>query len=197
MSFRKDESDNSSTDNGQIMQIQLKIQFHSTIKGDLETIESYVQKLKSIANSLAEINNPISNSDMVLQLLAGLPTQYSPFKNTISSMCPLPDFEQASSMLYMQHDLLSLQDREEEKLKAEAGAEKSSGFCTADTFHTVIDTLSIAVAAVGAVGTVCAAASTLGTVVGAVGTVTASRVIVVGAITAVAGWKIWQTVPRK
>lgn len=95
---------------------------------------------------------------------------------------------------------LQLQDREEEKLKADAGvagAEKSSGFCTADTFHTVIDTLSIAVAAVGAVGTVCAAASTLGTVVGAVGTVTASRVIVVGAITAVAGWKIWQTVPRK
>lgn len=117
MSFRKDESDNSSTDNGQIMQIQLKIQFHSTIKGDLETIESYVQKLKSIANSLAEINNPISNSDMVLQLLAGLPTQYSPFKNTISSMCPLPDFEQASSMLYMQHDLLSLQVRKQTILR--------------------------------------------------------------------------------
>ncbi|KAL3379712.1 hypothetical protein AABB24_000429 [Solanum stoloniferum] len=143
MNFPNEESDNStnSVEDDQIRQVQLKIQFHSTRKGDLETIESYVKRLRSIADSLAEIGDEISNSNMVLQLLAGLPIQYLPLKNTISSMRPLPNFEEASSMLYMQEDIL-LQDREK-KFKADAGgagAEQSSGFCTADTFFTVVDT---------------------------------------------------------
>ncbi|KAL3347644.1 hypothetical protein AABB24_021357 [Solanum stoloniferum] len=196
MSFRKEESNNSSTnsvEDDQIRQVQLKMQFYSTRKGDLDTIESYVKKLKSIANSLAEMDSPISDSDMVLQLLAGLPIQYLPLKNTISSRCPLPNFEEASSMLYMQEDIL-LQDHEE-KFKADAGvagAEKSSGFCTADTFYAVVDTLGVVVAAVGAVGTICAGVGAVGTVVGAVSTVNASRMIVGSAIAVVVGWKIWQ-----
>ncbi|WMV07587.1 hypothetical protein MTR67_000972 [Solanum verrucosum] len=170
---------------------QLKMQFQRTRKGDLETIESYVKKLKSIANSLAEIDSPISDSDMVLQLLAGLPNQYLPLKNTIPSKWPLPTFENACSMVYMQEDIL-LKDREE-KFKADAGgagAEQSSGFCTADTFYTVVDTVGVVVGAVGAVGTICAGVGALGTAAGAVITVNASRIIVGSVITAVAGWKI-------
>uniref|UniRef100_A0A0V0HNG6 Putative ovule protein n=1 Tax=Solanum chacoense TaxID=4108 RepID=A0A0V0HNG6_SOLCH len=161
-------------------QVQLKMQFKSTRKGDLETIESYVNKLKSIANSLAEIDSPISDLDMVLQLLAGLPIEYLPLKNTISSKWPLPTFEDACSMVYMQEDIL-LQDHEQ-----------SSGFCTKDTFYTVVDTVGVVVGAVGAVGTICAGVGALGTAAGAVITVNASRIIVGSAITAVAGWKIWQ-----
>ncbi|KAH0728061.1 hypothetical protein KY284_003926 [Solanum tuberosum] len=195
MNFPNEESDNStiSVEDEQIKRTQLKIQFQSTRKGDLETIESYVKKLKSIANSLAEIDSPISDSDMVLQLLAGLPNQYLPLKNTISSMCHLPNFEETSSMLYMQEDILLL-DREE-KFKADAGgagAEQSSGFCTADTFYSVVDTVGVVVGAVGAVGTICAGVGALGTAAGAVITVNATRIIVGSAITAVAGWKIWQ-----
>ncbi|MCD7473090.1 hypothetical protein HAX54_014678 [Datura stramonium] len=38
---------------------QLKMQFHGTRKGDLETIESYVNRLKSTADTLAAaIGNP-------------------------------------------------------------------------------------------------------------------------------------------
>uniref|UniRef100_A0A0V0I9T9 Putative ovule protein n=1 Tax=Solanum chacoense TaxID=4108 RepID=A0A0V0I9T9_SOLCH len=196
MSFRKDESNNSSTnsvEDDQIRLAQLQIQFHGTRREDFQPIESYVKKLKSTANSLAEINSPISDSDMVLQLLAGLPNQYLPLKNTISSMRPLPNFEEASSMLYMQEDIL-LQDREK-KFKADAGgagAEQSSGLFTADTFFTVVDTVGIVVAAVGAVGTICAGVGALGTAVGAVSTVNATRMIVGSAITVVVGWKIWQ-----
>ncbi|XP_049412358.1 uncharacterized protein LOC125875389 [Solanum stenotomum] len=193
MSFRKDESNNSSTnsvEDDQIRRAQLQIQFHGTRREDFQPIESYVKKLKSIANSLAEINSPISDSDMVLQLLAGLPNQYLPLKNTISSMRPLPNFEEASSMLYMQEDIL-LQDREK-KFKADAGAEQSSGLFTADTFFTVVDTVGVVVAAVGAVGTICAGVGALGTAVGAVSTVNATRMIVASAITVVVGWKIWQ-----
>ncbi|KAK6802774.1 hypothetical protein RDI58_000557 [Solanum bulbocastanum] len=195
MSFRKEDSNNStnSVEDDQIRQVQLKIQFHGIRKGDLDTIESYVKKLKSIANSLAEMDSPISDSDMVLQLLAGLPNQYLPLKNTISSMISLPSFEEASSMLYMQEDIL-LQNHEEQ-FKADsgvAGAEQSSGFCTADTFYAVVDTLGTIVAAVGAVGTICAGVGAVGTVVGAVSTVNASRMIVGSAIAVVVGWKIWQ-----
>lgn len=108
MSFRKDESNGSTNpdDDNNIKRTQLKIQFHTTTKEDLENIESYVNKLKTIANSLAEINSPISDSDMVLQLLAGLPIQYLPIKNTISSKWPLPNFEDACSLVYMQEDIL-------------------------------------------------------------------------------------------
>ncbi|XP_006366250.1 uncharacterized protein [Solanum tuberosum] len=169
---------------------QLKMQFQRTRKGDLETVESYVKKLKSIANSLAEIDSPISDTDMVLQLLAGLPNQYLPLKNTIPSKWPLPTFEDACSMVYMQEDIL-LKDREE-KFKADAGAEQSSGFCTADTFFAVVDTVGDVARAVGAVGAICAGVGALGTVVGAVSTVNATRIIVGSVITAVAGWKILQ-----
>ncbi|KAH0729368.1 hypothetical protein KY289_000556 [Solanum tuberosum] len=190
MSFRKDESNNSSTNSAeddQIRRAQLQIQFHGTRREDFQPIESYVKKLKYIANSLAEIDSPISDSVMVLQLLAGLPIEYLPLKNTILSKCPLPTFEDACSMVYMQEDIL-LQDREE-KFKADAGG---AGFCSADTFYTVVDTVGVVVGAVGAVGTICAGVGALGTAAGAVITVNASRIIVGSAITAVAGWKIWQ-----
>ncbi|XP_060200995.1 uncharacterized protein LOC132629328 [Lycium barbarum] len=60
----------------QVKQAQLKMHLHSTKKEDHETIESYVKKLKCTADSLAAINSPISDQDLVLQLLAGLPSQY-------------------------------------------------------------------------------------------------------------------------
>ncbi|XP_060200115.1 uncharacterized protein LOC132628346 [Lycium barbarum] len=86
------------------------MQFHGTRKEDHETIESYVKKLQSIANSLAEINNLVSDQDLVLQLLAGLPSQYSAYQDTISSQFPLPDFSKACSLLYMYETLLKEQE---------------------------------------------------------------------------------------
>ncbi|XP_055815270.1 uncharacterized protein LOC129885081 [Solanum dulcamara] len=101
MSVPKEKVAGSSKDETIIIAQQLKMQFHSTRKGDLETIESYVKKLKSIADSLAANGNPLSDPDLVLQLLAGLPSpQYLLLKNTISSQLPLPNFSEACSMLY-------------------------------------------------------------------------------------------------
>ncbi|XP_049394314.1 uncharacterized protein LOC125858548 [Solanum stenotomum] len=90
---------------------QLKMQFLGTRKGDLDTIESYVKNLKSIADSLSANDNPLSDSDLVLQLLAGLPSsQYSPYQNRISSQFPLPDFSGACSLLYKYESLLQEQN---------------------------------------------------------------------------------------
>lgn len=86
---------------------QLKMQFHSTRKGDGETIDTYLKNLKSIADSLAANGNPVSDPDLVLQLVAGLPSpQYSPYQSRISSQYPLPDFSDACSLLYMYESLL-------------------------------------------------------------------------------------------
>ncbi|KAK6802772.1 hypothetical protein RDI58_000555 [Solanum bulbocastanum] len=94
-------SSSNSKDETIIIAQQLKMQFRGTRKGDLETIDSYVKKLKSTADSLTAIGNPISDPDLVLQLLAGLPpSQYLLLKNTISSQLPLPNFSEACSMLY-------------------------------------------------------------------------------------------------
>ncbi|TMW83195.1 hypothetical protein EJD97_002531 [Solanum chilense] len=94
-------SSSNSKDEAIIICQQLKMQFHGTRKGDLETVDSYIKKLKSIADSLSAIGNPISDRDLVLQLVAGLPhSPYLLLKNTISSQLPLPNFTEACSMLY-------------------------------------------------------------------------------------------------
>ncbi|XP_060196924.1 uncharacterized protein LOC132626176 [Lycium barbarum] len=90
---------------------QLKKQFHSTRKGDDETNESYVKRLKSIANSVAAIDSPTSNSDMVLQLVAALPSEYEAVKKILSSKWPLPTFEEACSMVYVQEGILMQDDQ--------------------------------------------------------------------------------------
>ncbi|XP_059281282.1 uncharacterized protein LOC132034976 [Lycium ferocissimum] len=118
MSFPTEEDDNynknesNSIQDDQIKRAQLKMQFRSTRKGDDETIESYVKRLKSIADSLAAMGLPISDWDMVLQLLAGLPSEYEPLRKIIASKWPHPTFEEACSMVYMLEGIL-LQDHHE------------------------------------------------------------------------------------
>ncbi|KAK4736896.1 hypothetical protein R3W88_000593 [Solanum pinnatisectum] len=123
---------------------QLKMQFLGTRKGDLDTIESYVKNLKSIADSLSANDNPLSDSDLVLQLLAGLPSsQYSPYLNRISSQFPLPDFSGACSLLYMYESLLQEQNvnhtSEDENYNAKEIFDK-----IVDVFSTVSSVVDIA-----------------------------------------------------
>ncbi|XP_059292545.1 uncharacterized protein LOC132046010 [Lycium ferocissimum] len=125
-----------------------------TKKGDDETIESYVKRLKSIADSRAAMGIPISDWNMVLKLLAGLPSEYEPVKKLISRTRPLLTFEDACSMVSMQEHKF-LQDHHEE----------SSAFTTLEKVGTVVGVVSLTAAAV----------VTLPTVAGAVG---ASRMIV-------------------
>ncbi|XP_060196922.1 uncharacterized protein LOC132626174 [Lycium barbarum] len=174
---------------------QLKKQFHSTRKGDDETIEFYVKRLKSIADSVAAIESPISDSDMVLQLVAALPSEYEPVKKIISSKWPLPTFEEACSMVSMQERKF-LQDHHEEQNTTDprvVGEEESSAFTTLEKVGTVVGAVGIIVGAVSTVVGAVTAVGALPTVAGAVG---ASRMIVGGAVCAmgaVASWSVWQS----
>ncbi|XP_059281625.1 uncharacterized protein LOC132035385 isoform X2 [Lycium ferocissimum] len=193
MSFPTGKADNSTQNetssviqDDQIRRAQLKVQFDSTRKGDLETVESYMKKLKSIAISLAEINSPVSDSDMVLQLLTGLPSEYSPVKK----ISPLPNFEKACLLVSMQERILK--DYHEEQNASDprvGGEEESSPFVTLEKVATIVGIASTIMGAVATFTTVAGA-------VGAVSAVSASRMIAIGsmsAVGAVAGWKIWQT----
>ncbi|XP_060196918.1 uncharacterized protein LOC132626172 isoform X1 [Lycium barbarum] len=120
---------------------------------------------------------------MVLQLLTGLPSEYSPVKK----ISPLPNFEKACLLVSMQERVLKLQDRHEEQNRSDprvvVGEEESSAFITLEKVATIV----------GIASTIMGAAATFTTVAGAV---SASRMIAVGAVSTVAavtGWKIWQT----
>ncbi|XP_060196919.1 uncharacterized protein LOC132626172 isoform X2 [Lycium barbarum] len=118
---------------------------------------------------------------MVLQLLTGLPSEYSPVKK----ISPLPNFEKACLLVSMQERVLK--DRHEEQNRSDprvvVGEEESSAFITLEKVATIV----------GIASTIMGAAATFTTVAGAV---SASRMIAVGAVSTVAavtGWKIWQT----
>ncbi|OIT36271.1 hypothetical protein A4A49_63595, partial [Nicotiana attenuata] len=80
--------------------LQLKIQFHNLKKGSL-SIADYVHRLKSISDALTSIGNPISDSDLVLQILSGLPSEYLSVSTSISTRVPLPTFLETRSLLFL------------------------------------------------------------------------------------------------
>ncbi|OIT18955.1 hypothetical protein A4A49_65798, partial [Nicotiana attenuata] len=86
--------------------LQLKVQFHNLKKGNL-SINEYVHRLKSIADALTSIGNPISESDLVLQILSGLTPEYMSVSTSISTRVPLPTFIEARSLLFLHEAQLS------------------------------------------------------------------------------------------
>ncbi|OIT03781.1 retrovirus-related pol polyprotein from transposon tnt 1-94, partial [Nicotiana attenuata] len=86
--------------------LQLKVQFHNLKKGDL-SINEYVHRLKSIADALTSIGNLVSDSDLVLQILSGLPPEYMSVSTSISTRIPLPTFVETRSLLFLHEAQLS------------------------------------------------------------------------------------------
>ncbi|RVW20913.1 hypothetical protein CK203_110546 [Vitis vinifera] len=56
--------------------MQLRLEFQTTRKGSLTMME-YILKLKSLANNLAAIGEPVTDRDQILQLLGGLRADYN------------------------------------------------------------------------------------------------------------------------
>ncbi|XP_012853190.1 PREDICTED: uncharacterized protein LOC105972758 [Erythranthe guttata] len=79
------------TDNKDYRAIQLEERFKSLKKGTL-SIHDYCQIIKTTADSLADVGNPISDKQLVLQTLHGLPKNHGTVANLISFQNPLPTF---------------------------------------------------------------------------------------------------------
>ncbi|XP_012853856.1 PREDICTED: uncharacterized protein LOC105973379 [Erythranthe guttata] len=89
------------TDNEDYRAIQLEEQFKSLKKGSL-SIHDYCQLLKTTADNLADVGNPVSDKQLILQTLHGLPKHYGTIVNLISFQTPLPSFLQTRSLLQME-----------------------------------------------------------------------------------------------
>lgn len=89
------------TDNKDYCAIQREEQFKSLKKGSL-SIHNYCQTIKSIADQLADVGHPLSDKQLVLQTLHGLPKSYSTVVNSISFQTPFPTFFQTRSLLQME-----------------------------------------------------------------------------------------------
>ncbi|XP_076935846.1 uncharacterized protein LOC143602701 [Bidens hawaiensis] len=80
--------------------IALKTRLTNTKLESFPNISTYCQELKVLANQLANVEAPISDADLVLQLVTGLTnTEYDVIGMFISQTVPLPTFSQARSRL--------------------------------------------------------------------------------------------------
>lgn len=94
------------TDNKDYRAVQLEEKFKSFKKGSL-SIHDYCQSIKLTANSLADVGHSLTDKQLVLQTLHGLPRSYSTVVNLISFQNPLPSFLQTRSLLQMEETRLA------------------------------------------------------------------------------------------
>lgn len=63
------------------------------------SIDAYCNHIKSLADRLADVDAPVTNSRLVLKLTAGLPESYAGTVDFIQNQDPLPPFENCRSRL--------------------------------------------------------------------------------------------------
>ncbi|XP_074327142.1 uncharacterized protein LOC141665058 [Apium graveolens] len=79
-------------DNRNSRALYLGNQFSSTFLQDFPNCSAYCEKLKVLADQLANIGSPVSNDRLVLRLVAGLNENYSGIATIIQQSDPLPNF---------------------------------------------------------------------------------------------------------
>lgn len=84
----------------------LKSEFHSTRKGEMK-MHDYLSKMKNLADKLKLAGNPILNSDLIIQTLNGLDSEYNPVVVKLSDQINL-------SWIDLQSQLLSFESRIEQ-----------------------------------------------------------------------------------
>ncbi|XP_062100017.1 uncharacterized protein LOC133805887 [Humulus lupulus] len=89
-------------DNEHSRAVTLEHEFSSTHMRDFPNVSAYCQRLKILADQLKNVGTPVSNSRLVLQLVAGLTDAYSGVGMLIRRSKPLPPFYQARSMLTLE-----------------------------------------------------------------------------------------------
>jgi hypothetical protein len=71
-----------------------------------QTIQAYCQKLKSLADLLANVDAPVNEIHLVTYLLNGLNDKYDYIVNVIKHKELFPSFETAKSMLELEETRL-------------------------------------------------------------------------------------------
>ncbi|XP_021723696.1 uncharacterized protein LOC110691068 [Chenopodium quinoa] len=82
--------------------LHLDAQFTNTRLDQFEGVKPYCTRLKSLADSLRNVGDAVSDNRMALQLLKGLSEDYKDFRTSVRHLNPLPNFDALRSMLELE-----------------------------------------------------------------------------------------------
>jgi hypothetical protein len=82
--------------------LYLTNKFSNTKLDSFSDVSSYCQALKELSDQLSNVDSPVDNNRLVLQLIAGLSDPYDGVAMYLQQTDPLPDFETARSRLLME-----------------------------------------------------------------------------------------------
>ncbi|XP_022030369.1 uncharacterized protein LOC110931276 [Helianthus annuus] len=97
-------------DNENSRTVDLENKFSSTRMDSFTDISSYCKAMKNIADQLANVNAPVSDKRLVLQIVKGLNSKYNTVAAIIQQTTPLPDFYGVRSRLTMEESRLNAQE---------------------------------------------------------------------------------------
>ncbi|XP_076939076.1 uncharacterized protein LOC143607560 [Bidens hawaiensis] len=121
------------TDNKASQAIHLKNKFATTRLDNFPNMSAYCQELKVLADQLANVDAPVSDDDLVLQLITGLNEQYEGIGMLLQNTHPLPSFYAASSSVIREETRKSVQAA---GAAAAAGTSLHAAANKPDTHHT-------------------------------------------------------------
>ncbi|XP_023758855.1 uncharacterized protein LOC111907318 [Lactuca sativa] len=79
----------------------LEHEFNNLTLKSMSSLEAYCQKLKELGSQLNDVDCPVNDQQLVLQLVRGLPAEYDIITSYINQI--LPTWETACSMLELEH----------------------------------------------------------------------------------------------
>ncbi|XP_051196676.1 uncharacterized protein [Lolium perenne] len=93
--------DNLFRDNKRSRALALDAEFRNTPQGDM-SVHDYCAKLKSLADALGDVDQPISDETLVLTVLRGLNDQFRHLRSFLPFQVPFPSFLQTRSALTLE-----------------------------------------------------------------------------------------------
>ncbi|XP_022030198.1 uncharacterized protein LOC110931097 [Helianthus annuus] len=89
-------------DNKAIRAIHLKNKFSNTRLENFPNVSAYYQELKVLADQLSNVDAPIDDNSLVLQVIAGLTEQFDGIATILQQTKPLPSFYEARSQICLE-----------------------------------------------------------------------------------------------
>ncbi|XP_062232780.1 uncharacterized protein LOC133930092 [Phragmites australis] len=81
--------------------LNLSAEFHCFVQGDL-SVTDFCQRLKSMADGLADLGEPVSDRTLVLTMLKGLNDKFRHLQTILPMQKPFPTFVEARSQLLLE-----------------------------------------------------------------------------------------------
>ncbi|XP_062075499.1 uncharacterized protein LOC133779563 [Humulus lupulus] len=105
-------------DNKNSRALYLNKAFTNTSLADFSTTNAYCNRLKSLADQLANVRAPVNDQSMILRMLQGLTEQYSNFVTVMQNKKSLPSFAIARSKLALEETTILERAKQESALVA-------------------------------------------------------------------------------